>query len=659
MNELKDSRALAASLLTAGLLLTSAGSGFADVHYVDVNSTNATPPYTNLATAAANIQDAVDAAVAGDEIVVSNGIYATGGRVVYGTMTNRVAVDKPLSLRSVNGPALTVIQGCQVPGTTNGDGAMRCVYLTNGASLSGFTLTNGATWTTGDYFGPQSGGGLWCESTNGVVSNCVIAGNSASFFGGAVYLGTLNNCLLSNNSAFYGGGAAYSTLSNCALTRNSARSYGGGAYNCSLTNCSLSSNAAYEGGGAHECALTKCTLSGNSANQRGGGAYQSTVNDCELNGNSAGEGGGGACGGTVTNSTLSGNSAFQGGGASGGTLINCNLSSNSAVSYGGGAYSSTLNNCTLSSNSAFWDGGGTYRGVLNNCSLNGNSTYGAGGGAYGGDLNNCTLTGNSANSGGGAASGYPIYDQCRLNNCIVYSNTARQAARYDNYDDSYGYVSLNYCCTTPLPTNGVGNIATDPQVASASHLSAASPCRGAGNPAYASGTDIDGEPWATPPAIGCDEYVSGAMTGPLSVGITAAFTTVSAGFTLGMQAQIEGRPIASMWDFGDGNTATNQPFTSHVWAVPGSYTVVLRAYNQSQPGGISATVTVHVVAQPIHYVAVASANPYRRTSPGPRRQRTSRTQWMPPQSQARWCWSPTASMPPADARSRTPPQPTA
>src|SRR5437868_2890371 len=111
--------------LLAAMFLASASSALAGVHYVDVNSTNATPPYTNWTTAATNIQDAVDAAVAGDEVVVANGTYNTGGRVAYGYWT-AVVVDKLLSVRSLNGAQVTIIDGL---------GLARCAYLTSGASL--------------------------------------------------------------------------------------------------------------------------------------------------------------------------------------------------------------------------------------------------------------------------------------------------------------------------------------------------------------------------------------------------------------------------------------------------------------------------------------------------------------------------------------------
>src|SRR5205823_774054 len=69
------------------------------------------------------------------------------------------------------------------------------------------------------------------------------------------------------------------------------------------------------------------------------------------------------------------------------------------------------------------------------------------------------------------------------------------------------------------------------------------------------------------------------------------------------------RTAGSVWDFGDGVTVTNQPFTSHAWTALGDYTVVLRAYNESNPGGISASIIIHVIAPPVHYVAAGNTNP--------------------------------------------------
>ena len=135
------------------------------MRYVDVNSANPTPPYTNWATAATNIQDAVDAAVAGDEIVVTNGIYATGSGRTPDFVANRVAVDKPLTLRSVNGPEFTVIDdGGQRSGALLPDQRRQPVRV----HLDQWCQPDG------------DGGGVWCESTNAVLSNCVLSGNSAT-----------------------------------------------------------------------------------------------------------------------------------------------------------------------------------------------------------------------------------------------------------------------------------------------------------------------------------------------------------------------------------------------------------------------------------------------------------------------------------------------
>ena len=72
-------------------LLRASSITSAAVLYVDLNSTNPTPPYPNRITAATNIQDAVDAANVGDQVLVNDGVYQNGGRTITGySLTNRV-----------------------------------------------------------------------------------------------------------------------------------------------------------------------------------------------------------------------------------------------------------------------------------------------------------------------------------------------------------------------------------------------------------------------------------------------------------------------------------------------------------------------------------------------------------------------------------------
>ncbi len=160
-----------------------------------------------------------------------------------------------------------------------------------------------------------------------------------------------------------------------------------------------------------------------------------------------------------------------------------------------------------------------------------------------------------------------------------------------------------------MPAGGTGNITAEPLLASASHLSSGSPCRGVGNVAYASGTDIDGEAWLSPPSIGCDEYYSGSATGLLTVAVNANWTYVPVGLGVELKGLILGRASVNVWDFGDGLVSSNRLCVSHSWSVPGTYPVVLTAYNESNPGGVSATVTVQVVTQVIHYVSLDSVAP--------------------------------------------------
>jgi parallel beta-helix repeat protein len=271
-------------LMCAGLLF-SAITSLATVRYVNLNNPGPESPYTSWSTAATNIQNAIDVAVDSDHILVSNGTYNTGGRVISaGVLTNRVAVTKPIIVQSVNGPEVTKIQG-NISVITDTNGGIRCVYLTNGAVLSGFTLFDGNNVTLPPLFTafpPNiNGGAVWCESGNVTVSNCVLTGNTAFRNGGGAYRGRLFNCTIANNTtSSNGAGAAYCSLSHCTITNNRAAALGGGVADSVLNNCLVASNTAHYGGGAAYCTLSNCTVANNLTTLNGGGTYLGTNDNC-------------------------------------------------------------------------------------------------------------------------------------------------------------------------------------------------------------------------------------------------------------------------------------------------------------------------------------------------------------------------------------------
>ena len=326
--------------------------------FVSGSSPNPVLPYDSWPTAAHTIQDAVDASGLGEEIIVTNGVYATGGRAFgnsYNPVINRVAVDHAISLRSVNGPELTIIQGYQSPGITNGYYSIRCAYLTNGAVLSGFTLTNGATMgpiETGQSNELYCGGGVYCASSNVVVSNCILTGNAAALEGGGAFSGSLFACSLMTNSARRGGGVANATLTGCTVMGNSGSDAGGGAYKATLTNCTLTGNLSGNGGGLSEGTMVNCSVTSNLGLSSGGGVVNGTLFNCILMGNST--------------SVLGG----YGGGASSSTLHQCTVVSNYAGYKGGGIFWSKAINCVIYYNTCPTPGltnYSAYNSMLTNC----------------------------------------------------------------------------------------------------------------------------------------------------------------------------------------------------------------------------------------------------------------------------------------------------
>jgi len=222
-----------------------------------------------------SIQACIDAAVSGqDECVVAPGTY-----------DELISFNgKAITLRSSDGPDVTIIDAGPVPDPGAGKSVVRCGSGEGPDTvLDGFTITRGTGSACLSSNTSNCGGGMFNVASSPTVTNCTFTGNSFAFRGGGIYnaVGSnpaVTNCSFIGNAAISGGamynlGNSNPTITNCNFVENSA-SDGGGIFNNAsdptVTGCLFTGNSALSGGGicnkaGSSPAVTNCTFSANLA----------------------------------------------------------------------------------------------------------------------------------------------------------------------------------------------------------------------------------------------------------------------------------------------------------------------------------------------------------------------------------------------------------
>lgn len=220
------------------------------VLYVDDSATGANDG-TNWDAAFVLLQDALSAALEGDEVWVAEGVYFPdqGGGKALGSRESSFRPSADVAV--VGGFTGTETQRSERAGSRGdtilsgdigivgfeGDNSLHVVYLgEDGATIDGFRITGGNA--NGISSEDKRGGGLYASASGLTVARLSVDNNRSLVSGGGVYVAlespAFSDLLVHSNSSGRGGGMAFanvsaSVASGLTVTNNSAE-FGSGVY---------------------------------------------------------------------------------------------------------------------------------------------------------------------------------------------------------------------------------------------------------------------------------------------------------------------------------------------------------------------------------------------------------------------------------------------
>ena len=312
------------------------------------------------------IQEAIEAANPGDEVVVAEGEY----------FENIDFLGKAITVRSTDPEDPEVVAATIINGSATGPVVTCSSGEGSSTLLSGLTITNGLA---------ENGGGLWIPHACPTIVHCVVCENEAAERGGGMYTEGDNPrvafCEFSNNLAGASGGAMYiyfgrPFVQECTFDGNQALGCGGAHVYHSYTpgavffDCTFDGNSGRYGAGMlvenGDAILVGCTISNNLSGAVAGGMLLADAElisfDCTFQGNWCYAYGGAISAEAETtimmvDCLVVGNLAGWGGGIqswrSSPMLYNCTLSGNEAA-LAGGAMCNEMNTSAMLINSIVW-----------------------------------------------------------------------------------------------------------------------------------------------------------------------------------------------------------------------------------------------------------------------------------------------------------------